>query len=86
MKNDHVREMKREPHHTYTKPIDHIVCPILVLGIDFIILSTGNKYAASFPQFKSAHQIHKILPLSVGETWTKMVRFVWMQYKYNWSL
>ena len=50
MKNDQIGERKRDPRHIYANPIDPIVCPILALGIYFIVFPlAGSKDTSLFP-------------------------------------
>jgi hypothetical protein len=50
MKNDQIGERKRDPRHIYANLIDPIVCPILALGIYFIVFPlAGSKDMGLFP-------------------------------------
>lgn len=50
MKNDQIGERERDPRHIYANPIDPIVCPILALGIYFIVFPlAGSKDTSLFP-------------------------------------
>ena len=56
MTNDQLLgDMKRDPRHIYTNPIDPTACPILALAIYFASFSiTGTKDSSLFAEKKNS--------------------------------